>query len=262
MRRTFLTTTILLFAALAPAQGDEELAPWPHITSSASGRFYFRMQPARGKSPALGTMLQVTDSGKDEVRWSVSGWYAQQVFVVEGGESLVRLGNWPRGLEPKADDLGVAFYTRGKLVKSYSTLDLVKDLGAVRPTVSHYDFLDRDAPPALVGLHVDGSFHHVLRLRSVDGITWLFDSTSGEVVHQSPSEKDIVADAETALAIAKAVLQARFGADWQQAQPLRATRSGDEWLVDAPRLAHGKGSAYHVRMQSRDGCILRLERLH
>lgn len=260
MVRTALIVSTLLLTAFSVARSDEQRAPWEHITSSASGRYYFRMVPANGAKPAHGTMYRTRRAGSDDALWSVSGWYAQRVFVPDNGESLVRLGDWPHGLAPQDKHLGVAFYTRGKLVRRYSTKDLVKDVTKVRASVSHYQFHDWNDPPALLGLHVNGSYHKVFRLRSIDGITYLFDFTTGKIINQSPSDQDIVADERTAMGIAEAVLRARFGTAWEKNKPLQVTRLRGEWHVNGTRPASGRAAVYHARIQARDGCVIRLEK--
>ena len=258
MIRTILTTALLVLCILSVARSDEEWAPFGHVTSSPSRQLYFRMVPPRGDTPGRGALYRVGQTGQDEKVWSVKGWYAQRVFVPDDGRSLVRLGDWPRGLAPKDSHLGVAFYRDGKLVKEYSTKDLIQDVSKVRPSVSHYQFFDWEDPPGLVSLHVNGSYHHVFRLRGIDDVTYLFDPATGDIVNQSPSEQDIVKSEATALAIAQAVLEERFGAapSTEPGRPLKAQRLSDEWHVNSFPYAK---SGFHVRIQARDGRIIRLE---
>ena len=249
MTRMALTASLLVLGAVSAARSDEQRAPFGHVTSSASRQIYFRMVPPRGNAPGQGALYRVGQTGEDEKVWSVKGWYAQRVFVPDDGRSLVRLGDWPFGLAPQDTHLGVAFYRAG---------ELVKDVSKVRPSVSHYQFFDWEDPPALVSRHVNGSYHHLFRLRSIDGITYLFDPATGKIVHQSPSQQDIVRSEKTALAIARAVLKERFG-DATASEPGRTLKAGrlvDEWHVNSFPYAK---SGYHVRIQARDGCIIRLE---
>lgn len=258
MIRTTLTAALLLLGSLSVASSDEPRAPFGHVTSSASRQLYFRMVPPKGDAPGRGALYRVGQTGQDQKLWDVEGWYAQRVFVPDDGQSLVRLGDWPFGLAPKDTHLGVAFYRAGKLIKEYSTKDLVKDVSKVRPSVSHYQFFDWEDPPALVSLHVNGSYHHVFRLRSVDGIDYLFDPATGEIVNQSPSEQDIVKSEAAALAIATAVLKERFqeAPFGEPGRTLKATRLIGEWHVNSFPYAK---SGYHVRIQARDGRVIRLE---
>ncbi|MDJ0976182.1 MAG: hypothetical protein QNJ98_17105 [Planctomycetota bacterium] len=258
MLRPILIAVAIVCLTASVALSDSEMAPYGHVTSSESGRHYFRMAPPRKDAPARGTLVRVRPDGKDEPLWSVEGWYAFRVFVARHGESVVRLGNWPRGMGPKAEHLAVAFYKDGKEVKRYSTKDLIQDVSKVRPSVSHYQFYDWNDPPALVSMHVDGSYQHVFRLRTIDGITYLFEPATGRIVNQSPSAKDVVSTKAAAIAIAHAVLDARFGMApaLEPGRTLEARRLRDEWHVDStPKDKAG----FHVRIQARDGRVLRLE---
>ncbi len=175
---------LALCTALA-AMADREMAPYPYVVSGqAAGRHYFRMLPATDPSQVgVGTMLRVGQDG-DEVLWKVEGWYARRCFVHEGatGPVLIRLGNWPRGRAPAKEHLGLAFYRDGRLLKEYSTADLVKDPGKVEASVSHYPFLDWDKPPRLAHESGPDGWRWVFSLVSADGVLWRFDPETGEVL--------------------------------------------------------------------------------
>lgn len=83
--------------------------------------------------------------------------------------------------------LASAFYDGGKLVKSYSTLDLLKDFAAVPRSVSHYQFVGQgstsfydDKKAADVRSGQDALF----RLPLVDGTTCVFNVADGRLVSQ------------------------------------------------------------------------------
>ena len=90
------------------------------------------------------------------------------------------------GSEPKKQDLAVAFYRQGKLIKQYSTADLVKDKSKVRKSLSHYMWLARDAelmksyserdPEAELRVFPNNTF----RLKTCDGLVYFFVRQSGE----------------------------------------------------------------------------------
>lgn len=115
--------------------------------------------------------------------WTTTDWYAFKVYLSADGQYLVRLGNLPRGRRPAADHLAVAFYKNGQLLKSYSTLDLIKDVSAVRASVSHYAFYT--GAPVFTSTYAGGAF----TLTSVDKMTYTFDITTGDIVPQpKPAE--------------------------------------------------------------------------
>ena len=175
-----LLVIVLLILAISPVQGDEELAPYTYVTAAPGGRYYFKMYTIQGRdydrNIGRGELYAVRNPGPDKILWRTSGWYAFQVFLSFDGAYLVRLGNWPRGHKPSHKHLGVAFYKNGKLLKSYSTKDLIEDMKQVRPSVSHYQYLDESIPPGLVE-----DYGYLFRLKSVDGIVYVFDMKTGKV---------------------------------------------------------------------------------
>jgi len=191
MTKFFCMLMVCCIAMVVPSLvfADQELAPYTYVTASELGRYYFKLVPGQGTENAegaAGTCFQVEQNGNDKVLWTTKDWYAFKVYLSMDGHYLVRLGNWPRGHEPAAEHLAVAFYKDGVLLKSYSTKDLIKDLTAVRPSASHYSFYT--GTPVFTSTYDGGSFS----LTSVDGITYSFDIRTGEItwaVTTAPGEK-------------------------------------------------------------------------
>ena len=171
-----LTIGLCLLASTASA--DEEQSPYAYVKASASGRTYFKMAPSaharHDRNQGRGVAYAVTQTGPDEVLWETSGWYAFRVFLSTDGQHLVRLGNWPRGRTPAAKHLGIAFYDRGKLTRKYSSKELICDHTKVRPSKSHYRFLDK-----VIGFDAEEKRFTVI---AVDKTRWTFDVKTGEVV--------------------------------------------------------------------------------
>ena len=175
----------VLLATPSHVLADQEIAPFPYVTAAEMGRYYFKLVPGEGRDEskgAVGTCYKVEAKGNDNILWATNDWYAFTVFLSVDGQYLVRLGNWPRGHAPSADHLAVAFYKKGELLKSYSTRDLIKDVAAVRPSVSHYTFYT--GKPTFVSTYNGGSF----TLTSVDNITYQFNIATGEIISQSKTE--------------------------------------------------------------------------
>jgi len=163
-------------------------------TASQSGQYLFKMIPAKGSfqegeyvvtREAAGFAYQLEEDGAFTELWKVSGWYSFKVFLSNDGQYLVRMGPWSIGHEPDENDLAVAFYRRGQLIRSYSTADLVEDESAVLATVSHYLWLagsdwrgerKRD-PEAELRLDWEDTFH----LKTIDGISYEFDARTGQI---------------------------------------------------------------------------------
>ena len=60
----------------------------PYVTTSADGRFYFRMLPAVNQLPARGYCFEVTDGPEDRLLWQTGGWYAESVLVATDGQHV------------------------------------------------------------------------------------------------------------------------------------------------------------------------------
>ena len=58
----------------------------PYVTTSADGRFYFRMLPAVNQLPARGYCFEVT-AGRDRPV-ADGGWYAESVLVATDGQHV------------------------------------------------------------------------------------------------------------------------------------------------------------------------------
>jgi hypothetical protein len=173
---------LVLSIGLPPAAlGDQEAMPTTYITASPDGHYYFRMYPdstdAWNRDGGHGEAYEVSGKGRDKRLWRVKGWFAYQTFIAWDGQHLIRMGNWPRGKRPSSTDLAIAFYKRDRLLKAYSTADLIKDVSKVRASVSHYQFLADDAAPRLGNFFFDEFL-----LKTIDGIEYRFDFTTGEVL--------------------------------------------------------------------------------
>jgi hypothetical protein len=156
---------------------------------------YFKMVPRlsiRWDPPdGVGTAYRVRADGSDEILWRTEGWYSFEVFISRDGMYLVAMGPWNEGTEPKKEDMAVAFYREGKLLKQYSTADLVKDKSKVLASISHYRWLARDVDRMAEGkrdpdaeLRIIGV--NTFRLKTCDAITYEFDLTTGEIKKKKP----------------------------------------------------------------------------
>lgn len=136
---------------------------------------------------AYGIMSRLNKSGKFEDLYRTSGWYSFEIFVSHDGVYLVRMGPWNVGHKPQKDHLAVAFYKNGKLLKSYSTAQLVKDHEKVVASVSHYmwqasasylpDLTEQQRQALAPCLNYDNTF----KVHTIDGWTYEFDVTTGDI---------------------------------------------------------------------------------
>jgi len=117
-------------------------------------------------------------------------WYTTQIYVSGASEktSVVRCGPWNTGHEANTNDLALAFYYDGRLLKSYSTLDIAGKPDNVRTSVSHYEW-----SPAIrgYGYIVSASSNYMIygfTLKTKDGRILCFDVKTGELVRDGKPE--------------------------------------------------------------------------
>lgn len=169
---------LLTLGFATPALADREACPTPYVKANERGSIYFKMSPDPAapcdRTKGSGAAYQVA-VGADQLLWKTEGsWYAQTTFLSEDGRYLIRIGNWPRGRKPSKDHLAIAFYDNGKLLKRYSTLELIKDPSQVETSVSHYAFYHD--PPGFTAPHAK-----TFLLTTIDGIAYTFNITTGEI---------------------------------------------------------------------------------
>jgi len=185
---------LICLMAISSLKADSPAPPVPlAFTNDYGSDVVFTMVPAKyGKDymverEAFGVAYQVQGDGSLKELYRTEGWYSFQVFVSQDGRHLVRMGPWSVGSEPTKEDLAVAFYKDGKLLKQYSTADLVKDKSKVIPTASHY-FWQAPSPVddelseserLRLRLHLD--YTNSFELHTIDGWTYSFDVTTGEI---------------------------------------------------------------------------------
>ncbi len=170
---------ILLLTVLSTLWADKEAPQYVYVKSSSGGKYYFKMIPEADydRTKGRGLLYAVTKKGSDKVLWKVNGWYAFQTYISYDGRYLIRIGNWPRGRVPSHKHLGIAFYDKGKLIKKYSTKDIVKNFPPVTPSESHYRVLKKV-------LGFESPYSHRFIIRTVHKIEYTFDVTHGKLVSQ------------------------------------------------------------------------------
>ena len=194
MKYLLLLITILGIAT-QDLYADSPRTPFPYLVTAGDGTVYFRMFPrprSGNHSDGFGVAYRVRDEGSDQVLWRTQGWYSTEVFLSHDGHFLVAMGPWNSGSRPKKEDLALSFYSDGKLVKQYSTADLVKDPSKVRRSRSHYTWLARDSELLKPNSEKDPEAElrvfpkHIFRLKTCDGLVYFFDMTTGSIVERKP----------------------------------------------------------------------------
>ncbi len=156
-------------------------------TSLRGGTLKFTMKPKRkrackGPFAGRGDMTRVRSKGEPKATWTTA-WFAQRekVYLHPRGVYLVRVGEGGHLTLDDSHD-GLLFYKNGKLLKRYSTKDLIEDPSKVRfrkalpkGCVSSYRFLSE----------AEGIKGHQFRALTVDGARLTFDIRTGKLTHRS-----------------------------------------------------------------------------
>ena len=198
--RLFLIASLGLMIA-SPALADDEASNVAHVAAGPYGRCYAKSIPAHIYDPedqprqqGVTRVYRVGDP--EDVLVHVYDWFSQRLFVRCGpGDDItvVRAGPWHRGHDAEADHLALAFYRGGKLVKSYSTLDIAGGEEAtdggisryknVSASVSHYTVF-ASGPERIKITSSDGPVYteswHIVAT-TVDDRSLTFDMKTGEV---------------------------------------------------------------------------------
>jgi len=175
-----LTTALFTLALLTPllARADEEASNSTYVQSGHYGSCYAKSIPAETYGSKGTTRVYLVRDKDDELAQTFD-WYAPKIDLTttSKGLSVVRFGSWPRGHAASNDELAIAFYLNGKLLHSYSTLDLAGKPDNVSCSVSHYTII-RKTP----GYRwIDGN-NHAFDIELTDGRTLSFDPDTGNLL--------------------------------------------------------------------------------
>jgi hypothetical protein len=197
MRHHLLALAVLL-AVVATSFSSMPLRETPLVftcsdESGGGSAVFFSMIPEqRDKDknvlkPAFGVAYRVDGEGKFTELYRTTNWYSRYVYVSIDGRHLVQLEPASVGERPSKEDLAVAFHRDGKLVKSYSTVDLIKDPKKVVVTWSSYLWLAPSIRAEVTAgqslqLQPKLTYDDKFTLHTIDGWTYVFDVTTGAIV--------------------------------------------------------------------------------
>ena len=133
-----------LFALSPSLLADTPRPNEPIVAAGHDGTCYAKSIPDEiSGEKGHTTVLQV--GATQDTPGETFPWYAQRIFVLcnvwrhgRNENTVVRIGPWPDGFKANKQDLAIQFYVAGKLVKSYSTLDIAQKPDNVFASVSHY----------------------------------------------------------------------------------------------------------------------------
>ncbi len=174
----------LAFVACRCIHADDEASNIPYVKTDRWGRCYAKSVPAESYGSKGTTRIFAVAPGNDTII-DTFDWYSGEIYLEcatghaneQVGTSVVQIGPWARGREASVGHLALAFYFRGRLVRRYSTLDLMGSPGNVSRSVSHYtvikqanDYRQRE------------SNFSAFEILTVDGRLISFDPTTGAIV--------------------------------------------------------------------------------
>jgi hypothetical protein len=118
------------------------------------------------------------------------GWYTTQIYLSGASEktSVVRFGRWNSGHEASTNDLALAFYYDGRLLKSYSTLDIAGKPDNVSTSVSHYTWSETIRGYGYINSPSSDDLIYGFTLKTKDGRILCFDVKTGEVIRNGKPE--------------------------------------------------------------------------
>lgn len=174
----------VFFLATGLGTADEEASNIPHVTANQYGRCYAKSVPSSAYGSEGTTKVFAVQRG-DDLLLHTFPWYSAWLYLEcnvgrpneQVAVSLVRFGPWARGHKASQNDLAMAFYYAGKLVKSYSTLDIAGSPHNVEASISHYTVI----------AHVNGyrwreSNFYTFEASTHDGRLLVFDPTTGNLI--------------------------------------------------------------------------------
>jgi hypothetical protein len=177
--------------ACAPALADQEASNVPFVKTSEWGNCYAKAVPTELYGSKGTTRIYSVRPGEDAVLETYD-WFAKQIYLQCGvghpneqlGVSLVRVEQWARGRQPSSDQMAIAFYFKGHLVKQYSTLDIAASTSGVSRSVSHYSVVSR-----VYGYRQQKSNFYSFEVLAVDGRVIVFDPTTGAILSSKAAAK-------------------------------------------------------------------------
>lgn len=187
----FLCLCFLTLGLVHPVFADSEAPPRVHVKSSENGGYYAKSVP-EGYDQAKGkTYIYRVGKSEDELLYTYD-WFASQIYLLNA--SLVRLGSWARGSEAAQDDLGVGFYSRGQVLKEYSTLDIVnmgyKDANNIQRSISHYTVFEE-----ILGYQWSGATRYYFDVKTHEDRILSFNIETGKLRTEEDKKHDILLDA-------------------------------------------------------------------
>lgn len=190
MKRACLASFVFLFA-LFSAGADDEASNTATVRVNRFGNCYAKSVPSEPYGSKGTTKVYAVRSG-DDVLLHTFAWYSSEFYLEcnvgqpnqQVGVSIIQFGPWARGRQANRNDMALAFYFSGKLVRKYSTLDIAGSPNNVASSVSHYTVIQR-----VDGYRWQQSNYYTFEVLTSDRRLLVFDPTTGKTLSaQEPAK--------------------------------------------------------------------------
>ncbi len=180
--------TVLLLNAWR-LHADSEAGNWPFVVAAttdgttAHGGYYARCIPTKSFGTNGVTTVYRVEKEQD-VPVHTYDWYSAHIYMSGANRkvSIIRFGPWNMGHQAGPNDLALALYYDGQLLKSYSTLDIVGRHGNVETSVSHYRWYKRIIGYGHYALPPSAQTIYGFGIETLDGRNLCFNVTTGELL--------------------------------------------------------------------------------
>ena len=178
--KNVLMGLLLILATVSPLFADDEASNRVYVQSSEYGLFYAKSIPSESYGLSGKTQVFQVMPEQDQLLYTYD-WYSPEIFIsgyLAGPiVYVVQFGSWNRGHLASEKDLAVAFYKNNKLLKEYSTLDIVKDENNISTSRSHYTIFRKK-----LGFRRPWGNQIIFDVELHSGEILLFDVETGEII--------------------------------------------------------------------------------
>ena len=205
MKRLFSTMivfTIILFSALLlilPVNADDWWAPDPFyvISENESRIFFVTPDDACSEEHPHATGLYYNTNPPEliylvDVPDNLALWEQDFFFTSDldyfAWVPVVNLGGERFGID---EPIAVVFYAHGNAQKVYGVSELVEDLDSLIFTVATTQWLNANAER---GRFVSYTGDHQLTIETIEGVTYVFDLITGDIVERPGTIDDVEID--------------------------------------------------------------------
>ncbi len=172
MKTLFCALVFAVVASIARADRDPPTLGARVIASEDGAHFLLVLAASDRMENWIWTVYSVSPKGIFKEFWSSDGVNGREMFLASDGIHVVCVESWPLG-RMTDNDVVIAVYVYGKLLKAYRTIDVVKDPGKIETSVSHYRWLAEHT-----FIHSNGA---LVFFTTIDGKDYTLDMITGEL---------------------------------------------------------------------------------